>query len=167
MYRRTDLQKHKKLKDGIWVSYQDGVYDITEFIKVHPGGSDKLMMAAGGAIDPFWEMYPFHKVDSVKSLLAKYKIGQLHPDDQIKPEDLVNFKDMQTDDIVRSVHLIKQQDFPFCAETSPKFLTDDFLTPAKEQYVRNHNLVPTYDEGFEEEFKLEISFGSSLKSFGL
>jgi len=81
VYRRTDLQKHKKISTGIWVSYQDGVYDITEFIKVHPGGSDKLMMAAGGAIDPFWEMYPFHKVDTVRSLLAKYKIGQLHPDD--------------------------------------------------------------------------------------
>jgi sulfite oxidase len=69
VYRRTDMQKHKSITDSIWVSYQDGVYDITEFVKVHPGGADKIMMAAGGSIDPFWEMYPFHKVDSVKSLL--------------------------------------------------------------------------------------------------
>ena len=36
------------------MSYEEGVYDITEFLKVHPGGADKIMMAAGGAIDPFW-----------------------------------------------------------------------------------------------------------------
>ena len=52
------------------------------------------MMAAGGAIDPFWQMYPFHKVDSVRELLAKYKIGHLHKDDQIKEEDLIDFSDM-------------------------------------------------------------------------
>lgn len=52
------------------------------------------MMAAGGSIDPFWEMYPFHKVDVVKDLLKKYKIGGLHPDDQMRPEDLVDFSDM-------------------------------------------------------------------------
>jgi hypothetical protein len=39
------------------------------------------MMAAGGAIDPFWQQYPFHKVDSVKDLLKKYRIGNLHIDD--------------------------------------------------------------------------------------
>ncbi len=100
------MQKHKTVTDKVWVSYQDGVYDITEFVKVHPGGADKLMMAAGGSIDPFWEMYPFHKVDEVKSLLSKYRIGALHPDDQIKPEDLVDFSDMQTDDIERSKNLV-------------------------------------------------------------
>ena len=93
-YRRADLQKHKKPQDRVWVSYQDGVYDITDFLKVHPGGADKLMMAAGGPIDSFWQMYPFHKVDTVKDLLKKYKIGRLHPSDQLKEADLVDFSDM-------------------------------------------------------------------------
>lgn len=31
-------------------------------------------------------------------------------------------------------------------------MTDQFLTPGDELYVRNHNLVPTFDEDFEEEF---------------
>jgi hypothetical protein len=35
---------------------QDGVYDITEFVTMHPGGAAKIMMAAGGAVDPFWAM---------------------------------------------------------------------------------------------------------------
>ena len=70
----------------MWVTYLDGVYDITDFLNVHPGGSEKLMLAAGGAIEPFWEMYPFHKKDSVKQLLSPYRIGNLHPDDILKPE---------------------------------------------------------------------------------
>jgi sulfite oxidase len=45
------------------------VYDITEFLKVHPGGADKLMMAAGGPIEAFWEMYKFHKKDNIYSML--------------------------------------------------------------------------------------------------
>ena len=87
------------------MSYQDGVYDITDFVKVHPGGAEKIMMAAGGAIDPFWEMYPFHKVSNVSMLLEPYKICTLHPDDVMKATDLVDFSDMQADDILRSKNL--------------------------------------------------------------
>ena len=32
----------------------------TEFVANHPGGSDKIMMAAGKAIDPFWNLYRQH-----------------------------------------------------------------------------------------------------------
>jgi hypothetical protein len=42
-------------------------------------------------------------------------------------------------------------------------MTDDFLTPTKEMYIRNHNLVPTFDEDFEEEFELEISMSGTKK----
>jgi sulfite oxidase len=81
IYRRVDVQKHRRIQDRVWVSYQDSVYDITDFLKVHPGGTEKLMMAAGGPIESFWEMYPFHKKDTVKNLLVPYKIGHLHKDD--------------------------------------------------------------------------------------
>ena len=30
------------------------MYDVTEFIANHPGGSEKILMAAGGAIEPYW-----------------------------------------------------------------------------------------------------------------
>ena len=145
------------------MSYQDGVYDITDFLKSNPGGADKLMMSAGGAIDPFWEMYPFHKVDSVLFLLKKYKVGKLHPDDQLKPEDLVDFSDMQKDELTRSINLLTQQEFPYCAETNKAFLADHFLTPNSEMYIRNHNLVPQFDEDFEQEFRLDIGLTDSLR----
>jgi hypothetical protein len=44
------------------------VYDITDFIPKHPG-ADKIMMAAGGAVEPFWNIYAVHKVLFMSSLL--------------------------------------------------------------------------------------------------
>ena len=54
----------------MWITHKDGVYDLTEFAAKHPGGADKLMMANGGPIEPFWEMYPFHKEEVVYKLLG-------------------------------------------------------------------------------------------------
>jgi hypothetical protein len=47
------------------VTYKDGVYDVTRFLELHPGGAQRLMLAAGGAIDPFWAMYQQHNNDQV------------------------------------------------------------------------------------------------------
>ena len=43
----------------MWVTYKNGVYDITDFIPMHPG-ADKLLMAAGSSVEPFWAMYAVH-----------------------------------------------------------------------------------------------------------
>jgi sulfite oxidase len=53
-YRRSEVYKHRRAAAGVWVTYGDGVYDITEFLKIHPGGADKVMLAAGGPLEPFW-----------------------------------------------------------------------------------------------------------------
>ena len=47
------------------MTYKEGVYDLTEFAVNHPGGADKLLMARGGPIEPFWEQYPFHKEEQI------------------------------------------------------------------------------------------------------
>lgn len=38
----------------VWMTYGGVVYDVTDFIQNHPGGSEKIMMAAGSAIEPYW-----------------------------------------------------------------------------------------------------------------
>ncbi len=45
--------------------YKDGVYDITEWVETHPGGKEKIMLAAGGSIEPFWAMYQQHQTQQV------------------------------------------------------------------------------------------------------
>jgi cytochrome b involved in lipid metabolism len=38
----------------IWMTYGGVVYDVTDFIHNHPGGSELISQAAGSAIEPFW-----------------------------------------------------------------------------------------------------------------
>jgi hypothetical protein len=38
MFTADQVARHKTLKDRVWVTYKDGVYDITDFIELHPGG---------------------------------------------------------------------------------------------------------------------------------
>jgi sulfite oxidase len=39
-------------------------------VEQHPGGAQRLMLAAGGAIDPFWAMYQQHNNDQVGGQLG-------------------------------------------------------------------------------------------------
>ena len=55
VYTLEDVAKRNG--DGgsrIWMTYGGVVYDVTDFIDNHPGGSEKIMSAAGSAIEPFW-----------------------------------------------------------------------------------------------------------------
>lgn len=59
-----EVSKHDgKGKDKTsWVTYGNGVYDITNFIESHPGGASKIKLAAGKSVEPFWALFPFHQV---------------------------------------------------------------------------------------------------------
>ena len=59
-YTKADVAKHATPEARIWVTYKDGVYDITEFVEAHPGGASKIMLAAGKAIDPYWNLFQQH-----------------------------------------------------------------------------------------------------------
>ena len=37
-YTYEEISKHNNIKNGIWTTYKDSVYDITNFIDSHPGG---------------------------------------------------------------------------------------------------------------------------------
>lgn len=38
-FTRADVAKHRTPEDRIWVTFEDGVYDVTDFVRSHPGGS--------------------------------------------------------------------------------------------------------------------------------
>jgi cytochrome b involved in lipid metabolism len=54
LFRRQEVQRRARAEKIVMVTYKDGVYDLTSFAKNHPGGSDKLHMAAGGPIETWW-----------------------------------------------------------------------------------------------------------------
>ena len=53
------------------------MYDITEFAARHPGG-DKILLAAGGPLEPFWSLYAIHKSsEQVAKQLKELRIGRI------------------------------------------------------------------------------------------
>jgi cytochrome b involved in lipid metabolism len=51
---RNELTKHRTKEDRMWVAYKDSVYDITDYLKRHPGGMNYITIAAGGYLEPYF-----------------------------------------------------------------------------------------------------------------
>uniref|UniRef100_A0A671N6G5 Sulfite oxidase n=1 Tax=Sinocyclocheilus anshuiensis TaxID=1608454 RepID=A0A671N6G5_9TELE len=83
-----NFTKHCSLESGVWVTYKGGVYDITEFVAMHPGGN-KILLAAGGALEPYWALYAVHQQDHVLEILSEYKIGVLDTESCQKQESTI------------------------------------------------------------------------------
>ena len=72
-YSADDVARHCA-KDDAWVIVGDGVYDITEWIPRHPGGSIPLVQYAGRDMTDAFRAYHSPNGKAAKTLNA-YKIG--------------------------------------------------------------------------------------------
>ena len=108
-----EVQKHNSFETGIWVTFKNGVYDVTEFVNIHPGGFDKIKLAFGASVDPFWEIYGQHRVFHVLELLEQFRIGNLSPED-VKETD--GSLDPYKNDPRRHNALVVRSEKPFNAE---------------------------------------------------
>lgn len=54
-----DVAEHND-ESSMWFTFRGGVYDMTFFINGHPGGTPRLLMAAGQDLEPYWEVYRQH-----------------------------------------------------------------------------------------------------------
>ncbi|MGH0145741.1 UNVERIFIED_CONTAM: hypothetical protein FKN15_038759 [Acipenser sinensis] len=151
IYTREEVTKHRTLQDGVWVTFGDSVYDITDFVGLHPGGS-KIMLAAGGALEPFWAMYAVHNQQHVLELLGEYKVGELSSEDKKKGSGAIS--DPYDSDPPRHPALKINSLKPFNAEPPSEILSENFLTPNAFFFKRNHLPVPEVDP---ERYRLEIS----------
>lgn len=149
IFTREEISHHKTVEDRVWVTYKDGVYDITDFLPLHPGGTDKLMLAAGAAIDPFWQVFAQHNTTEVRDMLEEYRIGSVAFVDSIS----LDKEGPYSNDPVRSPILKVNTHEPFNAETPPVLLTHDYVTPNELFFVRNHLPVPDCDPNT---FSLEV-----------
>ena len=69
-----DVRKHYNAESRVWMTYRSGVYDVTDFIARHPGAQN-IMLAAGGDVQPFWDIYSVHKGnDQVENLGVQFEI---------------------------------------------------------------------------------------------
>lgn len=143
-------------KNGTWVVYRHGVYDITRFIAAHPGGT-KILLAAGSSIEPFWQLYAAHNHADVHEILERLRIGNLREEDVATLERLR--KERYGDgpysrDPQRHPALKVNSSMPFNAEPPPELLMESFITPNDLFFVRNHLPVPDVDA---DTYRLKIS----------
>lgn len=143
IYKLEEVNKHNSLEKAVWVTYGIGVYDITKFIPHHPG-SDKIMMGAGSAIDPFWAIYQQHNNKEILNLLESFRIGNLSAEDKVGTDDLGSIWAMEPK---RHPLLKPTSERPFNAEPPLFLLAENLYTPNEFFYVRNHLPVPVIEEG--------------------
>lgn len=158
-FTRKDVALHDTLERGVWITYKGNVYDITDFVKHHPGGTHTIMMGAGGDVEPFWRTYTLHEATEVQNLLSKYKIGILSKEEESSFANVAQDKQdgPYANEPIRSPLLKVLSQEPFNAETPPKLLVQTPITPTEIFFVRNHLPVPEVDI---DKFKLEIYLGS-------
>ncbi|KAK1902234.1 Sulfite oxidase mitochondrial [Dissostichus eleginoides] len=140
---QEEVATHRSLEHGVWVTYKGGVYDITEFVAMHPGG-DKILLAAGGALEPFWALYAVHNQEHVLEMLSEYKVGELSAED-VKKQKAIKTSDPYSTDPERHPALHINSLKPFNAEPPPELLSDSFITPSAIFFKRNHLPVPQVD----------------------
>lgn len=156
-YTIADVSKHNKKENRIWITYKNGVYDITDYVSQHPGGN-KILLGAGKDIGPFWDMYGAHKQTEIYELLEKYRIGNIT---EVAEKKESSKDDPYANDPKRHPALIPSSEKPYNAEPPVSLLIQDFLTPNDLFFVRNHLPVPTVDI---KSYKLDISTEGKSKS---
>lgn len=162
-FHLSEVRKHDAKAEQPWVIHGDKVYDITNWISAHPGG-EVILRAAGGSIDPYWDIFSIHKNQYVYDILSQYLIGYVHPadlKDGRPPQDEI--EDPFADDPQRDPALITRTAKPRNAETPNDAINSQFLTPNELFYVRNHMWVPRIaeDEADNHRLSIELLDGSS------
>ncbi|KAK4149935.1 mitochondrial sulfite oxidase [Chaetomidium leptoderma] len=146
-YRLVDVRKHDASSSEPWVAFEDKVYNITDWIAAHPGG-DVILRAAGGSIEPYWNIFTIHKAPHVREILQQYLIGFIDMAD-LGPDGLPaaeSIEDPFVSDPIRDPRLITHTAKPRNAEPPNEELDRTFRTPNELFYVRHHMWVPVVEE---------------------
>lgn len=159
--RLEELKRHGKgSEDGsLWVSRGTGVYDITEFVENHPGGT-VIMRAAGGALEPYWSVFSFHARPDILDILEELRIGDVDPKDLVDGKVPASaIEDPFEGDPARDERLIQRTQKPCNAETPMESL-QPYITTNETFFTRNHLWVPK-SEPDKWEVTVELPDGST------
>lgn len=82
VFSLAEVAKHQG-GDSIWVTYKGGVYDVTEYLHLHPGGQDIILAAGGQDVEAAWDNYGIHKKNGkALPMLEAMRIGSLSEEDR-------------------------------------------------------------------------------------
>jgi len=162
-------------EDGrpVWMTYGGVVYDVTDFLSNHPGGREKIIMAAGSAIEPFWHLYRQHFAsDLPMKLMEHMMVGRLLDEDQDaideQMEELQKNDDPYEKEPERHADLFVHGDTPMNAEVPAHILTQNYLTPPSLFYIRHHHPVPFLKDVGKYNLEINLSaYGKGTLKFSL
>jgi sulfite oxidase len=147
--------------DRVWVTFRGGVYDVTDFLGEHPGGSKRLLLAAGTSIDPFWRQFRIHLNDEPMRILETLRVGNLKGFDAAAQRDDAPEVDLWEHEPRRHPALVAHSQQPFNAETPRAALLneldDSVIVDNDLWFVRNHMPVPHFDADELRDFCLEVA----------
>jgi len=119
------------------------VYDVTDFLSSHPGGAEKLLMAAGGSVDAYWQLYPQHlRAPAVAEALRAMRVGTLSAAEAAEAAAELPAGDPYRSDPGLHPALRVHARAPATAEPPLTLLAHAHVTPAELWYVRSHHPVP-------------------------
>uniref|UniRef100_A0A7R9YYB9 Cytochrome b5 heme-binding domain-containing protein n=1 Tax=Pseudictyota dubia TaxID=2749911 RepID=A0A7R9YYB9_9STRA len=148
-----ELREHTDPDNGLWVSFKGHVYDVSHFPKIHPGGPGRIEMAAGTDLQPYFDVYHLHP-DVSGFLDRTCLIGRLSKKDAKKSEKETVFANPYAEDPVTDL----RDPFggaPKWSNLMYKGHLDNFYTPNRDFYVRNHFPIPQWDD-VEQDYSFDL-----------
>uniref|UniRef100_A0A6G3MF53 Fatty acid 2-hydroxylase (Trinotate prediction) n=1 Tax=Henneguya salminicola TaxID=69463 RepID=A0A6G3MF53_HENSL len=110
-FDRKEVSLHCKLDDS-WIIYKNSVYDITDFIEKHPGGSKILKSYLGQDITDVMSDASIHSHSNYAfHILEEYKIGSINPAGVKKSNSNYEKKSNEINmrrGILNQLHLVKK-----------------------------------------------------------
>ena len=73
--RLSEIARHNNAANGYWIVIDDEVYDMTEFVHLHPGGDTLILNCAGSDATREYQTIRHHKDPGIQAMLSMYKIG--------------------------------------------------------------------------------------------
>jgi cytochrome b involved in lipid metabolism len=73
-YTMNEVSNHDK-KNDCWIIINNMVYDVTNFLDIHPGGKSMIMMVAGKDATEYFE--ELHNKNILDEVGKEYMIGEL------------------------------------------------------------------------------------------
>jgi len=118
-FTMAEVEKHNTEED-VWIVVNDKVYDCTDYLELHPGGIDSIIINAGE--DATEDFVAIHSMKATK-MLEKYYIGDVEGSAAPKKVEEVEMLDARG----RKLALNPKKKIPFRLQSKTVLSRDSFL----------------------------------------
>jgi len=116
-----EIEQHNT-EDDVWIVVNDRVYDCTEYLELHPGGADSILI--NGGADSTEDFVAIHSTKATK-MLEKFYIGDL--DTSSKKAESTETKDEVDPKTGRKLALNPKKKQPFKLQNKTVLSHDSFM----------------------------------------